>query len=152
MAKLLNRNVRYIDVYTNKRERSTSLIRKSKPNTWKLICGYKHALTSTLFMALTSANDCQNQRKGCSTTPASARVVGIFQCAFQEQVKKNRTESGIPSRNPFVNVKERSVKERNAIVCFVRYSRYVGLFNSGYSWTIRQSLWLCFDVLFASLL
>lgn len=38
-------------------------------------------------IALTNANNCQNQGKGCST-PTPTRLVGIFQRAFEEQVKK----------------------------------------------------------------
>lgn len=38
-------------------------------------------------IALTNDNNCQNQGKGCST-PTPTRLVGIFQRAFEEQVKK----------------------------------------------------------------
>lgn len=42
-------------------------------------------------IALTNANNCQNQGKGCSTLNPT-RIVGFFQRAFQKQVKKKRKE------------------------------------------------------------
>jgi len=64
-------------------------------------------------IALTNANNCQNQRKGWSTfTPT--RLVGIFQRAFEKQVKKKekRVKSGIPThRIPFVDEREKKRKK-----------------------------------------
>lgn len=82
-------------------------------------------------IALTNANNCQNQGKGCSTlTPT--RLIGIFQRAFEKQVKKKRKESQKQKRHFHTEIplwmrerererkkkekKERSAEEQSAIV------------------------------------
>lgn len=76
-------------------------------------------------IALINANNCQNQGKGCSI-PTPTRLVGIFQRAFEEQVKeknykkkKRGSKAAFPHReSPFLRNerKERSAEEQSAII------------------------------------
>ena len=48
-------------------------------------------------IALTNANNCQNQGKGCSA-PTPTRLVDILQRAFEEKVKNQEQLSVDPKR------------------------------------------------------
>lgn len=72
-----------------------------------------------ISIALTNANNCQNQGKGCSN-PAPIRLVGIFQRAFEKQVKKKKKELKNAVLSPtltyipnslFADTREREEKE-----------------------------------------
>lgn len=56
---------------------------------------HKHTPECVTSIALTNANNCQNQGKGCST-PTPTRLVDILQRAFEEKVKKSRTAFSRP--------------------------------------------------------
>lgn len=70
-----------------------------------------------ISIALTNANNCQNQGKGWSTLTPTC-LIGIFQRAFKKQVKKKRKESrkrhSPTHRIPFADEREREKKERSA--------------------------------------
>lgn len=85
-----------------------------------------------ISIALTNANNCQNQGKGC-TNPAPIRLVGIFQRAFEKQVKKKKKKRvkkrGIfshPNINQisFLRIRDREEKEaqKNKAQSFLFFS------------------------------
>lgn len=108
-------------------------------------------------IALTNDNNCQNQGKGCST-PTPTRLVGIFQRAFEEQVKKkvkrklaiaaipaSKIPPVLPS-SPSEREKEAQTnKERNHFLCRCADKRTesYGEFRPGTFRRFDYTIWLC---------
>lgn len=88
----------------------------------------KHTPQCVTSIALTNANNCQNQGKGCST-PTPTRLVDILQRAFEEKVKNQEQLSVDQTSKQKYDLRPRSQEpfhfsSRHCVFLFIAFSSF----------------------------